>query len=114
LVGWLRRHPLLRTSAPRTVTVGGIEGRRIDVTVVGDLPEGHRFTACGPDCVSLFRLNDGTALGVTKEEKARWIVLEDVEGETVIIGFGSPANTFDALAVPEAMEVVDTVRWRSS
>ena len=113
-VGWLRRHPLLRTSAPRTVTVGGIEGRRIDVTVVGDLPESHRFTACGPDCVSLFRLSDGTALGVAKEEKARWIVLEDVEGETVIIGFGSPANTFDALAVPEAMEVVDTVQWRSS
>jgi hypothetical protein len=114
LVGWLRRHPYLRTSAPRTVTVGGIEGRRVDVTVVGNLPEGHRFGACGPDCVDLFRLNDGTALGVAKGEKMRGMFLEDVEGETVIIGFGSPANTFDALAVPEAMEVVDTVQWRSS
>src|SRR5918998_3389320 len=45
LVGWLRRHPYLRTSAPQTVTVGGIEGQRIDV--VGDLPEGHRVGACG-------------------------------------------------------------------
>jgi hypothetical protein len=114
LVGWLRRHPYLRTSAPRTVTVGGIEGRRIDVTVVGDLPESHSFTACGPDCVSLFRLNDGTAVGVAKGYKMRGMFLEDVEGETVIIGFGCPAIMFDALAVPEAMEVVDTVQWRSS
>jgi hypothetical protein len=114
LVGWLRRHPFLRTSAPQALTVGGIEGRRIDVAVVGDLPESRRFTACGPDCVSLFRLNDGTAVGVAKGYKMRGMFLEDVEGETVIIGFGSPAITFDALAVPEAMEVVDTVRWRSS
>ena len=113
-VGWLRRHPFLRASAPRTVTVGGIEGRRIDVTVVGDLPEGHRVGACGPDCVGLFGLGDGTAVGVAKGDKVGEIVLEDVEGETVIVGFGSPANTFDALAVPEAMEVVDTVEWRSS
>ena len=70
LVGWLRRHPYLRTSAPQTVTVGGIEGQRIDV-VVGDLPEGHRVGACGPDCVDLFGLSDGTALGVMKGEKAR-------------------------------------------
>ena len=113
-VGWLRRHPFLRTSAPRTVTVGGIEGRRIDVTVVGDLPEGHRVGACGPDCVGLFGLGDGTALGVAKGDKVREIVLEDVEGETVIVGFGSPASMFEALAVPEAMEVIDTVEWRSS
>ena len=112
LVGWLRRHPYLRTSAPQTVTVGGIEGQRIDV-VVGDLPEGHRVGACGPDCVDLFGLSDGNALGVAKGEKVGWVVLEDVRGDTVVIGFLGPADEFDEHA-PEAQKVIDTVRWRSS
>jgi hypothetical protein len=110
LVGWLRRHPYLRTSAPETVTVGGIEGQWIDV-VVGDLPEGHRVGACGPDCVDLFGLSDGTARGVAKGEKARGIVLEDVGGDTVLIGFLGPADEFDEHA-PEAQKVIDTVEWR--
>jgi hypothetical protein len=109
LVGWLRRHPYLRTSAPQTVTVGGIEGQRIDV-VVGDLPEGHPVGACGPDCVDLFGLSDGTALGVMKGEKARGIVLEDVGGDTVVIGFVGPADEFDGYA-SEAQKVIDTVEW---
>ena len=112
LVGWLRRHPYLRTSAPQTVTVGGIEGQRIDV-VVGDLPEGHRVGACGPDCVDLFGLSDGTALGVAKGEKVGWVVLEDVRGDTVVIGFLAPADEFDEHA-PEAQKVIDTVQWRGS
>ena len=112
LVGWLRRHPYLRTSAPQTVTVGGIEGQRIDV-VVGDLPEGHRVGACGPDCVDLFGLSDGTALGVAKGEKARGIVLEDVGGDTGVIGFVGPADEFDGYA-PKAQKVIDTVQWRGS
>ena len=112
LVGWLRRHPYLRTSAPQTVTVGGIEGQRIDV-VVGDLPEGHRVVACGPDCVDLFGLSDGTALGVAKGEKVGWVVLEDVRGDTVVIGFLGPADEFVEHA-PEAQKVIDTVQWRGS
>ena len=112
LVGWVRRHPFLRTSAPQTVTVGGIEGQRID-TVVGDLPEGHRVGACGPDCVDLFGLSDGTALGVAKGEKVRGIVLEDVGGDTGVIGFVGPADEFDGYA-PKAQKVIDTVQWRRS
>jgi hypothetical protein len=112
LVGWVRRHPFLQTSAPQTVTVGGIEGQRID-TVVGDLPEGHRVGACGPDCVDLFGLSDGTALGVAKGEKVRGIVLEDVGGDTGVIGFVGPADEFDGYA-PKAQKVIDTVQWRRS
>ena len=109
LVGWLRRHPYLRTSTPEPVEVGGIKGERLDV-VVGDLPEDH-VGACGPDCVDLFRLSDGSALGSLKGEKVRGIVLEDVKGETVIIGFGGPADEFDGFA-PEAHKVLDGVQWR--
>jgi hypothetical protein len=109
LVGWLRRHPYLRTSTPEPVEVGGIEGERLDV-VVGDLPEDH-VGACGPDCVDLFRLSDGSALGAGKGFKYRAIVLEDVKGETVIIGFGGPAGEFSGFA-PEAHKVLDGVQWR--
>jgi hypothetical protein len=109
LVGWLRRHPYLRTSAPQTVTVGGVEGKRFDVSV-GDLPQDYSGE-CGPDCVAQFRLSDGTVLGISKGEKARGIVLEDVGGDTVAIGFGGPADEVDEHA-PEAQKVIDTVQWK--
>ena len=109
LVGWLRRHPYLRTSTPEPVEVGGIKGERLDV-VVGDLPEDH-VGACGPDCVDLFRLSDGSALGSLKGDKVRGILLEDVKGETVIIGFGGPADEFDMQAA-ETQQVLDSVQWR--
>ena len=109
LVGWLRRHPYLRTSTPEPVEVGGIEGERLDV-VVGDLPEDH-VGACGPDCVDLFRLSDGSALGAGKGFKYRAIILEDVKGETVIIGFGGRTDEFDALT-PETQKVLDSMQWR--
>jgi len=108
LVGWLRRHPFLRTSAPEPVTVGGIEGKRLDVAV-GDLPRGYSGE-CGPDCVPLFRLSDATVLVIPKGDKAREIVLEDVGGDTVVIGFGGPANEVDEHA-PEAQEVIDSMKW---
>ena len=109
LVGWLRRHPYLRTSPPEPLEVGGIKGERLDV-VVSDLPEDH-VGACGPDCVDLFRLSDGSALGSLKGDKVRGILLEDVKGETVIIGFGGPADEFD-LQAAETQQVLDSVQWR--
>jgi len=109
LVGWLRAHPYLRTSAPETVTVGGVVGKRFDVAV-GDLPRGYSGE-CGPDCVPLFRLSDATVLIAPRGDKAREIVLEDVGGDTVVIGFGGPAEEVDEQA-PEAQKVIDTVRWR--
>ena len=111
LVGWLRRHPYLRTSAPQTVTVDGIEGQRIDVAVVEDPPKDDRVGTCGWDCVDLFGLGDGTALGVAKGDEARGIVLEDMRGDTLVIGFLAPADEFDGYA-PEAQKVIDTVKWR--
>jgi hypothetical protein len=46
-------------------------------------------------------------------DKAGGIVLEDVGGETVTIGFVSPASEFGELA-PEAQKVLDSVEWRGS
>lgn len=114
-VGWFRRHPYLEVAASGPAEVGGVEGVRLDLTV-GGLPDGYSGT-CGRACVDAFRPSSGDSNGrpVTLREgdTFRQIVLEDVEGETVLVGFAGPSEEFDALA-PKAMEVIDTVEWRGS
>ena len=85
--------------------------------VLGDLPQtynggcssivGHR------NCVDLFSLSTGGQIFVAEGEKVRVIVLEDLEGETVTIGFFSPASEFEEFA-PHAQKVVDSVKWGGS
>jgi len=112
VAGWFREHPHLKTSEPEPARVGGIEGARFDV-IVGDLPEGHSGE-CGSDCVDLFRFSSGgRPFALWEGSKLRLVVLEDVEGEKVIMGFGSPVAEFDEHA-PEARKVIDTVQWRGS
>jgi hypothetical protein len=110
MASWLRRHPHLRISTLEPATVGGVEGERFDV-VVGDLPEGYSGV-CGTDCVDLFRTSDGSDVGLPKGIRVRVIVLEDVRGEMVIVGFGGPADQFDVQAA-ETQKVIDSVEWRS-
>jgi hypothetical protein len=111
LVGWFQHHPHLRTDEPEPVTVGGVKGEQFDV-VVADLPEDYS-SVCGSECVGLVRLSTGSQVTLVAGEKLRLIVLEDVQGETVILGFVSPASTFDEFA-PKAQKVVDSVKWRDS
>ena len=111
MVGWFQEHPQLRTSEPERLEVGGIEGTRFDA-VVGDLP-GDYFGECGSGCVDLFRVGGAYPVYLWEEDRASFVVLEDVEGETVTVGVFSPAAEFDDHA-PEAQEVLDTVRWRES
>lgn len=116
LIGWFEHHPYLKTDKPQSVTVGGVKGKQLDV-VVEEVPEEYSGVCsieAGPaDCVDLFRLSSGLPGGLIalyEGDKARVIVLEDVEGETVTIGIGSPAPTFDAF-LPKAQEVLDSVKW---
>jgi hypothetical protein len=110
-VGWFQDHPYLQTDKPQPVTVGGVKGEQFDV-VVADLPEDYS-SVCGSDCVGLVRLSTGLQAILPGGYKLRLIVLEDVQGETVTLGFVSPASTFDEFA-PKAQKVVDSVKWRSS
>jgi hypothetical protein len=113
-VRWLQQHPYLQTSKPEPVTVGGVKGVQFNV-VVGDLPQnyiGTCTTIVGQgNCVDLGRLSTGEPLWLFEGDKAGVIVLEDLEGETVTIGFVSPASEFEEF-VPEAQKVIDTVKWR--
>ena len=116
MVGWLQQHPYLQTSKPEPVTVGGVKGLQFDV-VLGELPQNYIGTCTAivgnPNCVDLFRLSTGEPILLVEGDKAGVIVLEDVEGETVTIGFVSPASEFEEF-VPEAQKVIDTVKWRGS
>jgi hypothetical protein len=116
MVGWLQQHPYLQTSKPEPVRVGGVKGLQFEV-VVGDRPQ-YYIPICtsivgNPNCVDLFRLSTGGPILLVEGDKAGGIVLEDVGGETVTIGFVSPASEFGELA-PEAQKVLDSVEWRGS
>jgi hypothetical protein len=111
LVGWFQNHPYLQTSKPAPVTVGGVKGEQFDV-VVGDLPADYH-SECGSNCVDLFRIGGAYPVSLWEEDKGRFIVLEDVKGETVLTGFISPATKFDEHA-PEAQKVIDSVKWTGS
>jgi len=115
MVGWFQQHPYLQTDKPGPVTVGGVKGVQFDV-VVEDLPED--YSGVCPGCgvgsgVGIFRLSSGFPLAYGEADKSRLIVLEDVKGETVTLGFSSPATEFDEFA-PEAQKVIDTVKWTGS
>jgi hypothetical protein len=115
MVGWFQQHPYLQTDKPEPVTVGGVKGMQFDV-VVEDLPEDYSVVCpgCGVGSgVGIFRLSTGFPVAYGEADKSRLIVLEDVKGETVTLGFSSPATEFDEFA-PEAQKVIDTVKWRAS
>jgi hypothetical protein len=114
MVGWLQQHPYLQTSKPEPVTVGGIKGLQFE-GVLEELPQTYSGTCTtivrNPNCVDFIRLSTGAPILLVEGDKAGVIVLEDVEGETVQIGFVSPASEFEEF-VPEAQKVINTVKWR--
>ena len=116
MVGWLQQHPYLQTSKPEPVRVGGVKGLQFDV-VVGDRLQYYIPTCTSivgnPNCVDLFRLSTGAPILLVEGDKAGVIVLEDVKGETVTIGFVSRASEFGEFA-PEAQKVLESVEWRGS
>jgi hypothetical protein len=102
MVGWFQHHPYLKTEKSESATVGGVKGVQFAYIVSEDAPY---------DDINLFRYTDGSDGSAGKGFKYRAIILEDVEGKTVIIGIGSLTIEFDDL-LPEAQKVVDTVKWR--
>ena len=111
LVGWFEHHPYLKTSEPESITVGGVKGKQFDEQV-GELPERY-FGDCGEQCVDFTMTNEGSVLGAHKGIKYHVFVLEDVKGETVLMGFSSPASELDVFA-HKARKVVDSVKWTGS
>jgi hypothetical protein len=119
LVGWFQHHPYLQTSNPKPVMIGRVKGVQIDM-VLGDLPRDYyglcRSIVGNRNCVDISSVTTDSPRGshllfLTKADKSRSIVLEDVKGETVTISFVCPGSEFEEF-VPEAQRVIDTVKWR--
>ena len=113
LVGWFKYHPLLQTSKPELVTVGGVKGEQFEV-VVEDLPKDFHGD-CGLECVDVSSQSSGeqSTYFLEKNRERRVIVLEDVKGKTVEIALSSPPEKFDEFA-SEAEKVLKSVKWGSS
>ena len=112
LVGWLQRHPYLKTSEPQPVTVGGHKGEQLEV-LIDHLPKDPNGYCTEPSgCLDIFYQSDGDQIGYFgKNHNMRMaIVLENVKGDTVVIWFAGPPVTFDKFA-PRAQKVVDSVKW---
>ena len=116
LVGWLQHHPYLKTSKPQPVTVGGVKGEQLEV-LIDHLPKDPNGY-CDPNpsgCLDIFHLSGGDQLGYFgKNFNARRVtVLGDVKGDTVVVWYAGPPDTFDKFA-PKAQKVVDSVKWGGS
>ena len=116
LVGWLQHHPYLKTSKPQPVTVGGVKGEQLEV-LIDHLPKDPNGY-CDPNpsgCLDIFNLSGGDQLGYFgKNFNARRVtVLGDVKGDTVVVWYAGPPDTFDKFA-PKAQKVMDSVKWGRS
>ena len=111
MVAWLQEHPNLEAEKPSQVSVGGVRGQQLDV-VATDVPN-KSIEFCGVPCVLLYPTSEGFNFVILEEAKHRFIVLEGVRGETVIVAFGAPAVDFEEF-LPEAQKMLKTVDWKGS
>lgn len=109
---WFQEHPYLETSSPQPMSVGGVEGRRFDMRI-SSLPEGYYSEDCLGAGVPLWPLLGGHHWCADEGYTSRTIVLDGVEGETVIIDVWSRPETFEKV-LPEAQDVLETVEWEGT
>ena len=110
LGAWIKHHPWLEASKPRPAFVGGVEGRQIDVTVAM-LPRDHPLVCAGP-CVLLFAWDGPSSpLWIELDERIRFVILDNVKGETVTIAIFSSTDQFDNF-VPRAEKILNSVEWK--
>jgi hypothetical protein len=100
MASWLEKHPDLHAASPVPTKVGGAHAVRIDTQRLSD-------------DVLLFPLGQETEWGVNPKSKFRFIVVNSVKGETVIIAVGGPEGQFEEL-LPKAQEVLGTVKWEGT
>lgn len=91
------------------VSACGGGGEQFEV-VLWNLPEDYSGLY-GTGCVTHFELSNGDYLAVGEGYKDRFTVLEDVQVETAVLDFGSPAEKFDEFW-PKAQQVLGTVEWK--
>ena len=87
-----------------------MEGQQIDVTAAM-LPKDHP-QICGVPCVLLFASDaPSSPFAIGLDEKIRFVILEEVEGETVTIAIDTAPDQFDN-ALPQAEKILNSVEWK--
>jgi hypothetical protein len=109
MVAWLQGHPYLETEEPEPTAVGGVKGTQIDAVVADDVPNSE----CGDNCLGLFSIGPDIDWVVYEKERVRFVVLEDVSGESVVIAAETRAADFEGF-LPKAQEVLKTVEWKGT
>jgi hypothetical protein len=110
-VSWFREHPYLETSKPELESVGGLEGERFDTTT--SPPADYVSKRCGGD-VSPWPVRSGPDECFDRQENIRVIVLDNVEGEAVLVVISAiEGATFEEF-LPKAQGVLDTVEWQGA
>jgi hypothetical protein len=99
-VGWIKSDPDFNLGDQKQVTVSGINGLQIDATPI------WKSTTTNKKLFLMLRLNGWNI--VTKPERWRFIVLDDVNGERLLILLIAPADQFND-AVQQAQAILDSV-----
>ncbi len=115
MVAWQQQNPRLEVEKPKPATVGGVKGEQFDA-VVSRMPQ--EYLSClgmEPSCLPLFvsSVNPDLYTILDETQKARFIVLEDVEGKTVVVLLTAETVKFDEF-LPEAQEMLKTVEWKGA
>jgi hypothetical protein len=110
-VSWFQEHPHLETSEPQPTSVGGVQGRRFSSRVTS-LPDDYYSEDCLGMGVPLWPLPKGHHWCADEGITDRYIVLDGIENETVIIDAYSSSG-FEKV-IPESKEVLDTVEWEGA
>jgi hypothetical protein len=101
-VSWIQSDPDFKVDQPTQVTIGGIEGTQIDTTPI------WQSTTTNKKEFLVLHLEKWNI--VTEPERWRFIYMDDVNGERLLILLIAAADQFDT-AVEEAQAVLDTVKF---
>ena len=132
MVSWLQNNPRLDAENPQPMTVGGVEGERLDA-VASRIPQEYLFggyhgvntyhvrhggnvyddAPCLPLFQTLPAYGRSSTYELCKNYKVRFIVLEDVNGKTVTIAVLAPTVEF-AETWHKARWVLATVEWKGT
>jgi hypothetical protein len=105
LSSWLSDRPQLMASKPAATTVGGLSGFVVDIAVgpgAGGL--------CGVRCVNLFNMADGIQYGILEHELNRVIIVDRVQGGTLLISIEDADGLDVARFRAEAQPIVNSIR----
>jgi hypothetical protein len=112
MVAWFRRHPFVDTSESKSVDIGGIAGKRFGADF--DVPKGYVDVyggGCLRPCIPVFQMGGDLVIHALEgRTEDGFIVLDEVEGKTVVVWVSGPPDELDEF-LPKAQKAFDTVEW---